>query len=139
MNDVDDFDAVGEGTLRRALRLEADERPPRLDAAALAVAAGRHTALEQLRRVLRGVALVGVSLGVEAVIAVAAFNVLGSLDLTGVLSVGLDAVTSLAVRLFPVAELAASPSIAVATLAAVLFAIAYERSSGRESVRVHAS
>ena len=32
MNGVDEFDALDEGTLHRALRLEADERPPRLDA-----------------------------------------------------------------------------------------------------------
>jgi len=42
-------------------------------------------------------------------------------------------------RAAPLASLATDPSVATATLAALVFATAYERIRGRESVRVQAS
>jgi hypothetical protein len=139
MNDVDDRDALSEMALRRALRLEPDERVPRLDATAIAAAAERRTVLEQLLRVTRGIALVGVSLGIEAVVAVAAFTWLADIDPNGLFGFGLSIVAAVAERLVPLAALVTDPAIATATLAALVFATLYERSYGRESVSVRAS
>lgn len=136
---MDQLDSLSEGVLRGALRLETDERPPRFDAAALAAAAERRTVLEQVQRAVRGVALVGISLGIEAAVALVAFNALADLDLTGPASVALSLVAAVAQRVVVLGELTADPSVAVAALAAVLFAIAYERSTGREPLSVRAS
>ena len=139
MRDMDELDALSEATLRGALRLEAHERAPRLDAAAIVAAARRRTAVEQVLRLMRGVALVGLSLGIEAIVVVAAFNALADLDLSGLYGFGLATFAGVAERLAPLATLATDPSVATATLAALVFATIYERSVGRESVRVQAS
>ena len=139
MNGMDDRDTLSESTLRRALRLEADERVPRLDAAAIALAAERRTVLEQLLRATRGIALVGISLGIEAVVAIAAFNWLSDLDPSGLFGFGLSIVAAAAERLVPLASLATDPAVLTASLAALVFAILYERNIGRESVSVRAS
>lgn len=139
MNGMDQIDALSEGALRRALRLEIDEQLPRLDAAALAAAAQRRTIQEQVLGAVRGIALVGISLGIEAVVALAAFNALAGLDLTGPASVALSLIAAVAQRVVVLGELTANPSVAVAALAAVLFAIAYERTTGREPLSVRAS
>lgn len=139
MDDLEQLDALSESALRRALRLEADERSPRFDAVAIASAAERRTVVEQVRRAIRGIALVGVSVGIEAAVALVAFNRLADLDLTGPASVALSLAAAVAQRVVGVGELTAGPSVAVATLAAVLFAIAYERGTGREPLHVRAS
>ena len=139
MNDMDDRDAVSESSLRRALRLEPDERVPRLDAMAIAAAAERRTVLEQLLRITRGIALVGVSLGIEAAVGVATFTWLADLDTSGLFGFGLSLVAAVAERLVPLAALATDPAVASATLAALVFATLYERANGRESVSGRAS
>jgi hypothetical protein len=136
MNDMDDLDALSEATLRRALRLDADERPARFEAAAIVAGAEQRTALEQLLRAMRGIALVGVSLGIESVVAVAAFNVLANVDLSPPFGLALSALAVLAEQ---VVALTTSPSVALAALAAVIFATLYERNTGRESINVRAS
>ena len=139
MKDVDELDAIAEGTLRRALRLEADERSPRLDAAAIVVLAERRTVLEQLLRAMRGIALVGISLGIESIVAITAFNALANIDLSVPFGLVLSAVAVIAERLVAFGTLTASSSVALAALAAVIFATLYERSNGRESINVRAS
>ena len=139
MTDVDELDAIAEGTLRRALRLEADERLPRLDAAAIVAWSLRRTVLEQLLRAMRGIALVGVSLGIESVVAIAAFNLLANVDLSEPFGLALSAIASVAQQILAVGALTASPSVGLAALAAVIFATLFERSSGRESINVRAS
>lgn len=138
MNDVDELDGLGESTLRAALRLDPDERPARFDAAAIVAAAEHRTALEQVLRAVRGIALVGVSLGIEAVVAVAAFNVLANVDLGGPFALALSTLAVVAQQVAVIGGLTASPSVAVAALAAVVFATIYER-NGRESLNVRAS
>ena len=139
MDRIDQLDPLSEGALRRALRLETDEQPPRLDAAALAAAAERRTIQEQVLRAVRGIALVGISLGLEAVVALAALNALADLDLTGPASVALSLVAAVAQRAVVLGQFTADPSVAVAALAAVLFAIAHERTTGREPMSVRTS
>ena len=139
MNGMDERDALTEATLRRALRLDLDERPARFDAAAIVTAAEHRTALEQVLRAMRGMALVGVSLGIEAVVAVAAFNVLANVDLSEPFGLLLSALAVVAQQVAILGALTASPSVAVAALAAVVFATVYERTTGRESLNVRAS
>lgn len=139
MNDMDQPDTISETALRRALALEADERTPRFDAAALAAAAEHRSFAEQARRVLRGIALIGVSLGLEAAVAVVAFNTFGDLDLTGPAGLALSFTALVAERAVAIGQVTTEPSIAVAALAAVVFAIAYERGPGREPLSVRAS
>jgi len=139
MNDVDETGGLSESTLRAALRLEADERPARLDAAAIVAAAEHRTALEQVLRAVRGAALVGVSLGIEAVVALAAFNVFANVDLSQPFGLALSTLAGVAEQVAVLGALTASPSVAVAALAAVLFATVYERTNGRESLNVRAS
>ena len=138
MNDMDEVDGLSESTLRAALRLEADERPARFDAVAIVAAAERRTALEQVLRAVRGIALVGVSIGIEAVVAVAAFNVLANVDLGAAFGLALSTLAVVAQQVAVIGGLTASPSVAVAALAAVVFATIYER-TGRESLNVRAS
>jgi hypothetical protein len=139
MNDMDELDALAEATLRRALRLDADERPARFDAAAIVAAAEHRTALGQLLRAMRGLALVGISLGIESVVAIAAFNVLANVDLSEPLGLVLSAIAVVAQQVVALGALTASPSVALAALAAVIFATLYEHSTGRESMNVRAS
>lgn len=139
MNDMDELDGLGESTLRAALRLDEDERPVRFDAAAIVAAAERRTVLEQVLRALRGTALVGVSLGIEAGVAVAAFNVLANVDLSEPFGLALSTLAVVAQQVAVLGAVTASPSVAVAALAAVVFATVYERTTGRESLNVRAS
>jgi hypothetical protein len=136
---LEHVDVLSEGRLRLALQLETDEHPPRFDAAAIAAAAERRTVLEQVQRAVRGTALVGIALGFEAAVAVFAFNALADLDLTGPVAVGLSLVVAVAERVVLVGQLTTGPSVAVAALAAVLLAIGFERSIGREPLSVRAS
>lgn len=138
MTDMDEVDGLSESTLRAALRLEADERPARFDAVAIVAAAERRTALEQVLRAVRGIALVGVSIGIEAVVAVAAFNVLANVDLGAPFGLALSTLAVVAQQVAVIGGLTASPSVAVAALAAVVFATIYER-TGKESLNVRAS
>ena len=139
MNDMDHPDAFGESALRQALQLETDERPRRFDVAALAAAAEHRSFVEQARRMARGIALVGAVLGLEAAIAAVVFTSLGDVDLAGPLGIGLSLVAAIATRVVAVGQLTTAPSVAIAALAAVLFAIASERSTGREHQSVRAS
>jgi|SRR5437764_14752457 len=139
MNDVPENDALAEATLRRALRLDADERPPRLDAVAIAAGAARRSTGEQLLRIARGLALVGISFGILVTLAAAALPAVMDVDPSGLFGFALAALAAAAERLVPLAALATDPAVATATLAALIFAIGYERGSGRESIRVRAS
>lgn len=134
-----DQEALSEAALRRALQLDRDERPPRLDAAAIALAAGRRTVAERLRRGIGGLALVGAGLAVEGAVVLAGFRLLAAVDLTVPLSLGLAFFAAVAERAASLAALTASPSVGLAALAAVIFATIFERGGGRETMRVRAS
>ena len=136
---LDRLDGLNEGVLRRALRLEADERLPRFDPVVLAAAAARRTSPEQALRTIRGAALVGFSLGLQVVSAVMIFNAIARLDLTGPASAGLSLLAALAQRAAVLGTLTTDPAVAIAALAAILFAIFHERGVGRESMSVRAS
>ena len=139
MTDMDDLDTLAESTLRGALRLEAGELPPRFDAAAIVAAAERRTPAQQLLRAIRGIALVGVSLAIESIVAIAAFNALANVDLSAPFGFVLAAVAAGAEHVVVLGALTASPSVGVAALATVIFATIYERNNRRESISVRAS
>ncbi len=139
MNDMDERNTLSEGALRTALQLDPDERTARFDAAALVAAAEHRSPVEQLQRVIRAFALIGVSIGIEAALAVIAFNTLADLDLTEPAGLVLSLVAAVARRVVAIGQLTTEPAVAVAALAAVLFAVVYERSTGREPTRVRAS
>jgi len=139
MNGMTDQDALSETALFGALRLDGDERGMRLDAAAIALAADRRTLAERLRRAIGGLALLGAGVAMEGVVAFAAFQLLAGVDFTGPMSLGLSLLAAVAERAVSLAALTASPSVGLAALAAVIFATIYERSNGRESMRVRAT
>ena len=136
MTDVRD-DPLDELVLVRSLRLDADERPPRLDLAALQRAPQR-SAAEGVLAALRAAALVGASVAAAVTLALALPGWLGAIDLSGLLALAIDAVAATAATLGPLSAPLADPSVAVATLAAVLFGAVHER-AGREAVRVRAA
>jgi len=131
MNDVDPL--LDESTLRRALRLELDERPPRLDAAALARAAERDSVRERRTTFLSAVA-VAAALSLAAAVA-GAFDQLPltlvallSLDPLDAAILGMEAV---AVPIDAVVRVAMQPAVPLAILAAALVALATERTRER--------
>src|SRR5947207_15961823 len=125
MNDVPEIDTLPEATLRRALRLDADERPPRLDAVAIAAVAARRNTGEQLLRIARGLALVGISVGIFVSVAAAALPAVIDLDPSGLFGFALSAFATAAERLVPLATAATDPAVATATLAAPIFATVF--------------
>jgi len=131
---------LDESTLRRALRLEVDERPPRLDPSALGVAAEREAVRERRAAVLSATAIAAV-LSIAAAFA-------GALDqlpfaLVALLSLDpLDAailgVQVAAVPLDAVLRIVMLPAVPLAIFASALVALATERTRER-SPHVHAS
>ena len=116
-----------ETRLRRALRLEASERPPRLDVAALAVLSGEQ---DPAARAVGGRAMVAVAFAAVGV----------ATQAPALLAVGLDEAIALVARAAVPADgalaLAQEPTVPIALLAAVVFAAAYELVQRRERVRV---
>jgi len=138
MNDVDPL--LDESTLRRALRLELDERPPRLDAAALARAAERDSVRERRTTFLSAVA-VAAALSLAAAVA-GAFD---QLPLTLVALLSLDPLDAailgmqvVAVPLDALVGVAMQPAVPLAIFAAALVALATERTRERRA-HVHSS
>src|SRR2546423_13097168 len=101
MNGMPDFDALSESTLRRALRLDADEWDRRLDPAAIAAAAGRRSVGAHFVRLARGLALVGISLGIFATVAAGALPAVMALDPSGLFGFALAVLAASAERLVP--------------------------------------
>lgn len=128
-----------EGALRRALRLDAAERPPRLDAAALAIAAERE-AVRARRAAVLSVVAIAAALAVVVTFA-GAFD---QLPLTLVALLSLDpldaAILGLQIAAVPldtVLRIVMQPAVPLAILAAALVALATERTRER-SPHVHA-
>ena len=129
-------DLIDETVLRRALRFEADERVPRFDAAAIALAArrpafGRHNAFGALAV---AALLGGAAIGVWSTI-FAAFPSLGD----AIIATVIDAAVTLATALLPIAEFAAQPAVPLSLLAALGVAILHELRDRREHAHADAS
>jgi hypothetical protein len=129
--DVDLFD---EQRLRRALRLDETELPPRMDVAAI-VARARverpsFAAASLVSTFLAGVAAAGL-VGLIAV----AFPAVAPSVASDVWAATLEGFTHLAVPASAVLAVAEQPTVPVAAIAALAVAIAYEYAQRRELVR----
>jgi hypothetical protein len=112
---------LDETTLRRALRLEADERPPLFDPAAIAAAA-------QVRpRIAIVSAAVAVGLGVVGAVAVwSAFAMFLPTVAVDAFDIGLGLLAMLAVAVSGVADLVQQPVVPLSLVAALAIATAHE-------------
>ncbi|MEO8632439.1 MAG: hypothetical protein ABI466_03705 [Chloroflexota bacterium] len=113
-------DLLDETTLRRALRLESDERPPLFDGAAIAAAGPR----SRLAVVSALVAVGVVSMGAVAVWSAVAF-VLPTV-VANAFDVALMLLASLAVPASATLEIAQQPVVPLSLLAALAIATAHE-------------
>lgn len=126
MNGHELFD---EHDIRRALRLDADEMPARIDPRVIAAAARASRSGVPVGILLAAsIAFVGGWVWSEifrtlvgAVLASTGFDLLGTL---------LSAVDTIVVWLAPIAEAASAPTIPIAILAAAVIAAAFERMKG---------
>jgi hypothetical protein len=120
---------LDEATLRRALRFEADERPPVFDPAAIASAARHRPRLAVVN------ALVAVGLGVFGAAAVwSAVAVFMPTLLADAFAFGLGALAVLAVPATGVADLVQQPVVPLSLVAALAIATAYELRERRIAV-----
>ena len=124
-----DADLFDEALLRRALRLEASELPPRLDVAAIAA-----------RSEERPLGLASLASSLFASLATAALLAAGAVTISSLapavasntLAAAISLVAWIAVPLEPAVRTMQQPTIPIAALAAVIFAVAYEYRTRKE-------
>jgi hypothetical protein len=133
-NDRRDEDLFDETRLRRALRLEATELPPRIDVAAIAARAraGRPTfaAASLVSTLVAGVAAAGLVGLVAMALPAIAPGVASDL-----FSAAIETLTRVAIPASGLLSLAEQPTVPVAAIAALAVAIAFEYTQRRELVR----
>lgn len=117
---------VDEQLLRRALRLDADEMPLRLDPVLIAAAASAPRRRSDLALAVV-VAFAGGWVWSEAFRAIVGGIATGGLD---PLAAAIDVVAAVAVRLAPLAETAMHPVIPIAILTAAVVAVFFEQRGG---------
>ena len=129
-----DEDLFDEMRLRRALRLDAAELPPRIDVAAIVARAGADrpafAAASLASAFVAGVA----AAGLIGVIGVALPWVAPALA-SDVIAAAIEMVTRVAIPVSSLLSLAEQPTVPVAAIAALTVAIAYEFTQRRELVR----
>ncbi len=132
-NDRPNEDLFDEARLRRALRLEASELPPRIDLAAIAERARgdrpAFAAAALVSTVLAGVA----AAGLVGLIAMALPTVASALA-SDLFAAGIETLTRVAIPASALLSLAAQPTVPIAAIAALAVAIAYEYAQRRERV-----
>jgi hypothetical protein len=132
-NDPRDADLFDEIRLRRALRLEAAELPPRLDVAAIAARAEAarpaFVAASLMSTVVAGLAAAGL-----VALAAVALPSLAPAVASDLFADGIQTVARLAIPASALLSLAAQPTIPIATIAALAVGIAYELAQRRERV-----
>jgi hypothetical protein len=120
---------LDEATLRRALRLEADERPPIFDPAAIAAAARQRPRLAIIS------AIVALGLGVFGAVAVwSAVAIFLPTLLADGFEIGLGVLALIAVPASRIADLVQQPAVPLSLLAALAIATAHELREGRVTV-----
>ena len=124
-------DLFAEARLRRALRLEASELPPRIDLAAIVARARAErpafAVAALVSRVLAGVA----AAGLVGLIAMALPTVAPALA-SDLFAAGIETLTRVAIPVSALLSLAAQPTVPIAAIAALAVAIAYEYAQRRE-------
>jgi hypothetical protein len=135
MNERHD-DLLDEALLRRALRFETDERVPRFDAGAIALAARRPAFVRYnaLGALAAAVVLGVVARGVWSVI-FAIFPTVGD----ALIAAAVDGAVWVATLVLPIAELAAQPVVPLSLLAALGVVILHELRDRREHAHANAS
>lgn len=113
-------DLLDEAILRRALRLEADERTPIFDPAAIAAAAGQRPRIALLTLVALGF------VGIGAVAAWSAIAILLPAVLANAFDLGLALLALVAVPASAIAGVVQQPVVPLSLLAALAIATAYE-------------
>ncbi len=116
---------LDEHVLRRALRLDADEIPQRLDPLLIAAAAGEPRGRSRDLAVAVVVSFLGGWVWSEVFRAlVAGFFAARGIDPLGA---AIDLVATLAVRIAPVADAATHPAVPIAILTAAVLAVFFEQ------------
>ena len=133
-NERRDEDLFDEMRLRRALRLEAAELPPRLDIAALAARARADRPAFAAASLGSAVVAVVAAAGLVGLIAVALPTVAPAFA-SDLFTAAIETLTRLAIPASALLSLAQQPTIPVAAIAALAVAIAYEYAQRREPVR----
>lgn len=129
-----DEELFDEIRLRRALRLDAAELPPRIDVAAIAARAGTAQPAFAGASVLS--ALVGGGAAAALVgLVLAALPVVAPALASGLIGAATDTLARAAIPAGDLWSLAAQPTVPIAVLAALAVAIAHEYAQRRESVR----
>jgi hypothetical protein len=133
-SDRQDDDLFDETRLRRALRLEAAELPPRIDLAAIAARARADrpafTAASLVSTLVAGVAAAGL-VGLIAV----TLPVVAPAMASDLFTAAIETLANVAIPASALLSLAAQPTVPVAAIAALAVAIAYEYAQRRESLR----
>ncbi len=129
-------DLLDEAILRRALRLDHDERAPRFDAAAIALLSPAGVPSP------RAAVVALVATAVTGLVATAVWSIAlgaGPILVDDLIALALRAVVATATVLLPIAEIAAEPAVPLSLLAALGVAILHELRERREYAHVHAS
>ena len=133
-NDRRDDDLFDEARLRRALRLEAAELPPRIDVGAIAARARADrpafAAASLVSTLFAGIAAAGL-VGLIA----AALPAVAPAVASDLYSAAIETLTRVAIPASAFLSLAEQPTVPIAALAALAVAIAYEYAQRREPVR----
>lgn len=129
-------DLLDEAVLRRALRFEADERVPRFDTGAIALAARRPAFVQYTAfGALAGAAVLGITAFAVWSAIFAIFPTVGD----ALIATAIETAVSLATLLLPIAELASQPAVPLSLLAALGVAILHELRERREQADANAS
>jgi hypothetical protein len=133
-NDQRHEDLFDETRLRRALRLEAAELPPRIDVAAIAARARADrpafAAASLVSTLVAGIAAAGL-VGLIA----AALPAVAPAVASDVYSAAIETLTRVAIPASALLSLAEQPTVPIAALAALAVAIVHEYAQRREPVR----
>ena len=133
-SDREDMALFDETRLRRALRLEAAELPPRIDVAAIVARAHADrpafAAASLVSTLVAGVAAAGLVGLIAAALPAVASSVAPDLY-----AAAIETLTRVAIPLSALLSLAQQPTVPVAAIAALAVAIAYEYAQRREPIR----
>jgi len=133
-NDRRDGDLFDETRLRRALRLEATELPPRIDVTAIAARARADrpafAAASLVSTLFAGIAAAGL-VGLIA----AALPAVAPAVASDLYSAAIETLTRVAIPASALLSLAEQPTVPIAALAALAVAIVHEYAQRREPVR----
>jgi hypothetical protein len=133
-NDRRDAELFDETRLRRALRLEAVELPPRLDVAAIAARARADRPALAAASLVSALVAVAAAAGLVGLIA-AALPAVAPVVASDIYTAAIETFTRLAIPASAVLSLAGQPTVPIAAIAALAVAIVHEYAQRRESLR----